>query len=346
MATFGAFSAPGRWFRGNCHTHTLLSDGKAERRTDRAGVPARGIRFRRADRSRAGAGESLGPGRQAFPGHQRHRAASAGARTAARRAVSHRRHRRGAFAGARVGGEGHGGVGHPLDRARKAAWRCTAHPYWCGHDLGLMREGKRAFGVEVFNSVCEGMRRPGRFERPPRPGAVGGHPLDGVRGGRHAPAGARRLRRVDHGQGARADAGRHPRGDPQGAFLRHAGAGDPVVAREGRRRALDLLARAEDRLARRRVRTASPAPRSAGRSAGTGSRSSASSAAPGICAWKSWTPPAARRGAIPSGAPRAPAGGATDLRARSHSFSTTTARRARRNTTGTTKDSISFRTPQ
>jgi hypothetical protein len=29
MAAFSAFSAPGRWFRGNCHTHTLLSDGKS-----------------------------------------------------------------------------------------------------------------------------------------------------------------------------------------------------------------------------------------------------------------------------------------------------------------------------
>ena len=32
-----------------------------------------------------------------------------------------------------------------------------AHPYWCGHDLDLMREGRRAAGVEVFNSVCEAM---------------------------------------------------------------------------------------------------------------------------------------------------------------------------------------------
>jgi hypothetical protein len=30
-----------------------------------------------------------------------------------------------------------------------------AHPYWSGHDLGMMREGKHAFGVEVFNTGCE-----------------------------------------------------------------------------------------------------------------------------------------------------------------------------------------------
>ncbi len=32
------------------------------------------------------------------------------------------------------------------------------HPYWSGHDLAVMREGRRAFGVEVFNSVCESTR--------------------------------------------------------------------------------------------------------------------------------------------------------------------------------------------
>ena len=213
MATFGAFSAPGRWFRGNCHTHTLLSDGKAERRADRAGVPARGIRFRRADRSRAGAGDVVvGPGRRSVSWSSTassciRRRPDGGATSRITSSASAWSVRRRAEWVEKATAAS---VIRWIERARRRGG-VRAILTGRGHDLGLMREGKRASGVEVFNSVCEAMRRPGRFERPPRPGAVGGHPLDGVRGGRHAPAGARRLRRVDHGQGARADAGRHPR---------------------------------------------------------------------------------------------------------------------------------------
>ena len=119
MATFRAFSAGGRWFRGNCHTHTLLSDGKADAAQVAQAYRREGYDFvvltdhGRAQETLAGLGD------EPLPGHQRHRAASA---TAPGRRSDEPHHIVGLgveqFAGARAGGESDGGVGHPLDRAR------------------------------------------------------------------------------------------------------------------------------------------------------------------------------------------------------------------------------------
>jgi len=156
MATFGAFSAPGRWFRGNCHTHTLLSDGKASAAQVARAYRREGYDFLtltdhgRSQESVAGLGDERflvingielhppAPGRR--PDEPLHFVGIGVEHSPAREWVKK------ATASSVIRWiERQGGVA------------VYAHPYWCGHDLGLMREAKRAFGVEVCNTVCEMM---------------------------------------------------------------------------------------------------------------------------------------------------------------------------------------------
>ena len=154
MAMFGAFSAPGRWFRGNCHTHTLLSDGKADAAQIAQAYRREGYDFLvltdhgRAQETLSGLGDDRF---RVINGIELH--------------PPTRGQRR---------GEPHHIVGIGVERSPAREWveKATAasvirwiereggvavyaHPYWSGHDLGPMREGKRASGVEVFNSTCE-----------------------------------------------------------------------------------------------------------------------------------------------------------------------------------------------
>jgi len=155
LATFGAFSAPGRWFRGNCHTHTRLSDGRSSPAQVAQAYRREGYDFLvltdhgRAQETLSG----LGDGRfLVINGIELHPP------TLGRR------------------GEPHHIVGIGVERAPEREWvkEATAasvirwiereggvpvygHPRWSGHDLARMREGRRAFGVEVYNSVCEAM---------------------------------------------------------------------------------------------------------------------------------------------------------------------------------------------
>jgi hypothetical protein len=154
MATFGAFSAPGRWFRGNCHTHTLLSDGDASPVRIAQAYRRKGYDFLvltdhgrvqdnvsglSDDRFLIINGIELHP-----PDHAKRR-----------------------------GGQHHI-IGIGVERAPAREWvkRAAAssvirwiermggiavfgHPYWTGYGLDEMREGQRALGVEVFNTRCE-----------------------------------------------------------------------------------------------------------------------------------------------------------------------------------------------
>ena len=156
MATFGAFSAPGRWFRGNCHTHTLLSDGRAGAAQTAQAYRREGYDFvvltdhGRAQETLSGLGDDRF---LVINGIELHPPAPGRRRD-----------------------EPYHIVGIGVERSPAPEWvkKATAasvirwiereggvpvyaHPYWCGHDLDLMRQGKRAFGVEVFNSVCEAM---------------------------------------------------------------------------------------------------------------------------------------------------------------------------------------------
>jgi hypothetical protein len=154
MATFGAFSAPGRWFRGNCHTHTRLSDGKSSAAQVAQAYRRKGYDFLvLTDHGRAHDAVSglCDDGFLVINGAELHPPTLGGRRDAPHHIV---------------------GIG--VERSPEGGWvkKATAsavirwiereggvavygHPYWSGHDLDVMREGKRAFGVEVFNSVCE-----------------------------------------------------------------------------------------------------------------------------------------------------------------------------------------------
>jgi hypothetical protein len=158
MAVFGAFSAAGGWLRGNGHTHTLLSDGKAS-----AARIARAYRREGYDfvvlTDHGKTQESVaGPGNEKFlvlNGIELHPPSKK----------------------SKTGERVHHIVGIGVEKAPPAEWvkKATAeeivrgiersggiavygHPYWSGHDLNVMREGRSAFGMEAFNSVCETTR--------------------------------------------------------------------------------------------------------------------------------------------------------------------------------------------
>jgi len=156
MRPFSAFSAKGEWFRGNCHTHTVLSDGKetaealveAYRKkgydflvfTDhdkcqddvtalqRKGfLVINGVELHPPTRSPVGGGHHIvAIGVEKSPPRSFRENGSA-------RSVISWIHRNGGMA-------------------------IYGHPYWTGHDIENMKEGRAALGVEVFNAVCANMR--------------------------------------------------------------------------------------------------------------------------------------------------------------------------------------------
>ena len=154
MSTFSAFSAPGRWFRGNCHTHTNLSDGKGTPQEVAELYRARGYDFLfLTDHWKCHAEvESLcRKGFLVIPGIELHPPAAApntvvghhivglGVAKAPSKARMLKQTARAALRWI----ERHGGIA------------VYTHPYWSGHTIEHMREGRAAFGVEVFNNVCE-----------------------------------------------------------------------------------------------------------------------------------------------------------------------------------------------
>jgi len=153
MPPFACFKAPGRWYRGNCHTHTLLSDGKASAAETAAAYRQAGYDFLvlTDHRKTHESPESLGArGFLVIGGCEIHMPPK------------------------HLGNQHHLvaiGVKTPPDgralKTARAAIRWVhahrglcyyAHPYWTGHNLDHTLEGIDALGVEVFNSVCEGMR--------------------------------------------------------------------------------------------------------------------------------------------------------------------------------------------
>lgn len=156
MPAFSAFTAPGRWFRGNCHTHTLLSDGKSSAAEVAQAYRRAGYDFLFLTDHHKAQPEIASLCRKGFlvlPGIELHPPSKL------KGFIPHhliglgiRRTPRPAFiARSSAGGVirwiwRHGGI--PI----------YGHPYWTGHDVSTMEEGRSAFGVEVFNSVCETMR--------------------------------------------------------------------------------------------------------------------------------------------------------------------------------------------
>ena len=156
MATFGAFSAAGRWFRGNCHTHTLLSDGKTSAAQTARAYRREGYDFLALTDHGKAQETVAGPGRRAVSWSSTGSSCIRRRRPGRPEVASHRRHRRGAPPPEWVKKATAESVIRWIERSGGIA--VYGHPYWTGHDLTVMREGRRAFGVEVFNSVCESTR--------------------------------------------------------------------------------------------------------------------------------------------------------------------------------------------
>lgn len=153
MSTFSAFSAPGRWFRGNCHTHTTLSDGKGTPQEVAGLYRELGYDFLvLTDHWKCHAEvESLcRKGFLVIPGIELHPPAGAPNTVVPHHIVG-------------IGVERAPSKARMLKQTARAALRWIerekgiavyAHPYWSGHTIEHMREGRGAFGVEAFNNVC------------------------------------------------------------------------------------------------------------------------------------------------------------------------------------------------
>ena len=152
MNAFNAFSRKGTWYRGNCHTHTTLSDGShnaqdtAQRYRDagydflvltdhvktqtsvselqgKGFLVINGIELHPpSDDSRLGPYHIVGIGVDKTP---REKTIQSGTAASVIRWIKR-----------------HGGI--PV----------YAHPYWCGHDITHMELGRTAFGVEIYNATC------------------------------------------------------------------------------------------------------------------------------------------------------------------------------------------------
>jgi len=156
MKPFAAFAAKGQWYRGNCHTHTTLSDGK-----DSAGDTARAYREAGYDflvltdhrKSQSDVDDLQRKGFLVINGVELHPPSVAPA-VGAHHIVA-------------IGVDSHPRASAVLKGSARSVIRWIrrhggmalyAHPYWTGHDLRHMEEGRSAFGVEVYNSVCETVR--------------------------------------------------------------------------------------------------------------------------------------------------------------------------------------------
>lgn len=155
MPAFAAFRAAGKWFRGNCHTHTTLSDGKQSPEQVARRYRENGYDFLFLTdhwKAQPGVRELCRKGFLVINGIELHPPIHSSLR-----------------------GERHHIVGLGVERSPRRAWAektasapaiirwirrqggvpIYAHPYWLGHSIDHMRDGAAAAAMEVFNSVCE-----------------------------------------------------------------------------------------------------------------------------------------------------------------------------------------------
>lgn len=156
MSMFRVFSAPGRWFRGNCHTHTVLSDGKSTAKEVAQAYRRKGYDFLvLTDHHKAQASvEGLSTGKfLVINGIEMHPMVSRKDRS-----IHH-------IVGVGVDrtpppGLEEKGFGADVVRwiNRQGGIAIYGHPYWLGHTIEQMRTLRSTIGVEVYNSVCESTR--------------------------------------------------------------------------------------------------------------------------------------------------------------------------------------------
>ncbi|MEW6358321.1 MAG: CehA/McbA family metallohydrolase [Planctomycetota bacterium] len=159
MSLFSAFAAPGEWFRGNCHTHTTLSDGKDDPPTTVALYRKRRYDFLVLTDHHAVCEETERLSTEKFlviRGVEMHPPARCGGMEHHLIAL-----------GVRTAPEGEclKTAGAAIRWAREqGALVYYCHPYWSGHSAGHLAEGRDALGVEVFNSTCRAQRGLGYSE--------------------------------------------------------------------------------------------------------------------------------------------------------------------------------------
>lgn len=156
MRTFSAFSAAGKWFRGNCHCHTTLSDGRQTAAELVEVYRKRGYDFlvlTDHGRDQEDPRSLQRPGLLVINGAELHPPVKAAA------PESHH-----------IVGIGMKGCPSEARVKRATARWCIdwihrnggiavyAPPYWSGHAVDSMTEGTRAFGMEAFNTVTEAKR--------------------------------------------------------------------------------------------------------------------------------------------------------------------------------------------
>ena len=153
MNPFSAFSAKGKWYKGNCHTHTTLSDGRRSPEETARAYRRKGYDFLvMTDHGRTHEsvahlqredflvinGVELHPPTNAPAGFTHHLVGIGTEKIPSRETI-----KKGTAASAIRWIKRQGGI--PI----------YAHPYWTGHDTYNLKEGRAALGMEVFNTTCE-----------------------------------------------------------------------------------------------------------------------------------------------------------------------------------------------
>jgi hypothetical protein len=156
MKPFSAFRTKGSWLKGNCHTHTTLSDGRSTREEIAAAYRKRGYDFLFLTDHRCAQPEMESLQRKNFvviKGAELHPPTEA-PNTAAHHVV--------ALGVDTIPKEGSRAATDARTLMkwinRRGGISIYAHPYWTGHAPVNMEEGRAAFGVEVFNSTCHAGR--------------------------------------------------------------------------------------------------------------------------------------------------------------------------------------------
>jgi len=152
MAPFRVFSLSGKWFRGNCHTHTTVSDGELTPEQIVAAYRAEGYDFLVLTDHRA-CQESVSTLQQKdflvingieihplpqTPAFQEHHIVGIGVEKTPKPGFVQKRSAQAVIRWI----ERNGGIA------------VYAHPYWLGHDIRHMQEGREALGMEAYNTSC------------------------------------------------------------------------------------------------------------------------------------------------------------------------------------------------
>lgn len=150
MKPFTMFQAPGKWFKGNCHTHTSLSDGKYDPEATAAAYRKKGYDFLvLTDHYKPYANVEALSSKDflVIRGMELHPPTGGPLSPHHLIAIGVKKAPPAAFKTARAA------IRWGL---KQGALFYYAHPYWSGHDINYLKEAREALGVEVYNATCDG----------------------------------------------------------------------------------------------------------------------------------------------------------------------------------------------